>query len=259
MNRLKKFIKKIRLSLFKGAFVHNPVLTQAAGVFAIAGAATSLRNGFIIAVTAGLILFVCESAAGLLLKRLPRFLRVAFYAIMSGAVIYFAEPFIIPMTDEGSRALPTYICLLSVNALTVIRCERFACKNKLRYCIVDAISSAIGYGTVALIIGTVRELINYGTVLHTYNDIPSIPNGALPFIAFLLLGLLAAAQKAVILRFYPAEQTDTFSMKSSNDKIALRYPGLGKNKKPLLSDSSDNYDIIDLHSGQRDIQEGDGE
>ena len=257
MNRIRKVIKKIRLSLFKGAFIHNPLLTQAAGVFAVIGAATGIRDSFALAVTAGIILLVNEAAAGLLFKRFPRFIRIALYALTGSAVIYFAEPFIIPLTSEGSRALPLYFYLLSVNALTFIRCERFACKNKLRHCIVDAFSSSVGYGAAVLIVGTARELITYGSLFRQGEEVPSVPNGALPFVAFLLLGLLAAAHKAIVIRFYPDEQTDTFSMRSCNEKIALRDPGLGKRKKKdSVSDSSDDYDIISLRTGQRDIQEG---
>lgn len=259
MSRMKKILKKIRLSLFKGAFIHNPILTQSVGVFAVIGAARNIRDAFALAVTAGIILLVNEAAAGLLLKRLPRWLRVAFYALIGSGVIYFAEPFIIPLTAEGRRVLPLYFYLLSVNALTVIRCERFACKNKLRHCIVDAFSGAIGYGAVALIVGTVREFITYGTVFRSAGALPVIPNGALPFISFILLGFLAAAHKAIVIKLYPKEQTDTFSMKSSNDKIALRDPGIGKSKKVHDKDSSDDYDIISLRPGQRDIQEGEDE
>ena len=257
MDRIRATLKKIRLSLFKGAFIHNPILTQAAGVFAIVVAAKSLSDGFALALTAGIILLVNEAASGLLLKRLPRWLRVAFYTLISGAVIYLAEPFILPLTS-GSRVLPLGFCLLSVNALTVIRCERFACKNKLRHCIVDAFSGAVGYGAVAVVIGAVRELIVYGTLFRGADSAPVIPNGALPFIAFAILGFLAAAHKAVVIKFYPKEQTNTFSMKNSDEKIALRDPGLGKKKKPSASDDSDDYDIIDLRPVRRDIQEGEG-
>ena len=257
MDRIRATLKKIRLSLFKGAFIHNPILTQAAGVFAIVVAAKSLSDGFALALTAGIILLVNEAASGLLLKRLPRWLRVAFYTLISGAVIYLAEPFILPLTS-GSRVLPLGFCLLSVNALTVIRCERFACKNKLRHCIVDAFSGAVGYGAVAVVIGAVRELIVYGTLFRGADSAPVIPNGALPFIAFAILGFLAAAHKAVVIKFYPKEQTNTFSMKNSDEKIALRDPGLGKKKKPSASDDSDDYDIIDLRPVRRDIQDGEG-
>ena len=258
MDRIRATLKKIRLSLFKGAFIHNPILTQAAGVFAIVVAAKSLSDGFALALTAGIILLINEAASGLLLKRLPRWLRVAFYTLISGAVIYLAEPFILPLTS-GTRVLPLGFCLLSVNALTVIRCERFACKNKLRHCIVDAFSGAVGYGAVAVVIGAVRELIVYGTLFRVADSAPVIPNGALPFIAFAILGFLAAAHKAVVIKFYPKEQTNTFSMKNSDEKIALRDPGLGKKKKPSASDDSDDYDIIDLRPARRDIQEGEGE
>ncbi len=253
MNRLKKALKKIRTSLFKGAFIHNPILTQAAGVFAVAGGATSLRSGIVLTFTAGITLLLCEGAASLILKRIPRYLRIAFYALISAVVIFAAEPFMILLSDGAPRVLPVYFYLMGVNALTAVRCERFAVRRKLRYCVVDAFSSTVGFGAVALVIGALRELITYGTLFSYSYSAPVISAGALPFIALTLLGLFAALHRGTVMKFYPDEQIDTLSFKSSEDKIALKDPGLFSRKAKLSKEkSSENFDIISLRGTGRE-------
>lgn len=245
MSRFKKALLKIRTSLFKGAFIHNPVLTQATGIFAIIGGAVSLRYALALTVTLGAVLIVCECMAALLLKKLPRWLRVAFYALIGAGIVYVLDPFIGIIAHDGTRALPVWFCLMGVNALIAVRCERFAVKSKLRYCIVDAFSSTVGFGAVAVIVGFLNEFITDG--------ITSVHAGKLPFIAFIILGFVAAAHKATVMKFYPEEQSDTFSMRSSGDKISFKDPGLGKkNKKKATPGSSDNFDIINLRSAERE-------
>lgn len=241
MSRIKKALLKIRTSLFKGAFIHNPVLTQAIGIFAIIGGAVSLRYALALTVTLGAVLITCECMAALLLKKLPRWLRVAFYTLIGSVIIYAIDPFIGIIAHDGARALPLYFCLMGVNALIAVRCERFAVKNKLRYCLVDAFSCAAGFGAVAITIGLFRQIISDSTLA-----------GKQPFIAFILLGFLAAAHRAVVMNFYPKEKTDTFSMKSCDDKITFKDPGLGRKSKKSISSPGDDFDIIKLRGNEKE-------
>lgn len=244
MSRFKKALLKIRTSLFKGAFIHNPVLTQATGIFALICGAVSLRYALALSLTLGAVLIICESMTALLLKRLPRWLRVAFYALFGAVIVYIGEPFIAIVAGSLSRLFPVFFCLMGVNALVAVRCERFAVKSKLRYCIVDAVSSCLGFGAVAIITGLLREAVS---------SITNIPAVRLPFIAFAVAGFLAAAHKAVVIKFYPEEKADTFSMKNSADKISLRDPGLSKkNQKKVSHGNSENYDIIKLRTTEKE-------
>lgn len=252
LNRFKRAVRKIKTSLFKGAFVHNPILTQATGIFAVAGAAVSLRDSVALTFTAGITLLVCEGVTALLLKKLPRYIRVALYALISAIVVFSAEPVTLLLSKDSGRMLPFYFFLMGVNALIAVRCERFAVKNKLRYCIVDAFSATVGFGAVAIITGALRELITYGTLFHSSNSSPIISAGALPFIAFAILGLLAALHRWVVMKFYPDEQINTFSLKSSDEKINLRDPGLFSRKtKEFKKKDSENFDIIKLRGTER--------
>lgn len=237
---------KLKTALFKGSFIHNPVLTQAIGLCPIVAAATTVRNSLSLSFMLMLLLLVNEGLTSLFLKKLSRWIRVAVYTLVSSVVVALFDSFAINLSSDSGAGLGIYLYLLSVNALIVIRCEQFAARTTLRNSLTDAFACSLGYGAVALIVGAVREFITYGTVMPSGDVTPKISAAALPFVALVILGFLAAMQKAYILKFHPTEETDTFSLQSAEDKVLLKDPGLGQkkpqNKKRRFDE--DSFDAI---------------
>ncbi|MEE1321314.1 MAG: Rnf-Nqr domain containing protein [Acutalibacteraceae bacterium] len=233
---------KIKTALFKGSFVHNPVLTQVIGICPIVAVATTVRNAIAVSLAMFLALTVCEAITSLLLKKAKRYIRVALYAVISCITIAIFEPVLLL---KGS-APGIYIYLIAVNALITIRCEKFACRTNLRNSLVDSIACTVGFGTVALIVGALRELMTYGTVFPAENALPKITAASMPFTALVIIGILAAIHKAYIIKFHPQEETDTFILSSAEDKTVFKDPGLGKKghkAKRKVSDE-ENFDMI---------------
>lgn len=231
---------KMRTALFKGSFIHNPVLTQIIGICPIVAAATRLSDALALSVTLLLVLVICEGVTSLLLKEVPRWIRLCFYTLISATFIAVFEPLILKLTPDNGAGLGIYLYLLSANALTVIRCEKFACKTGVRNSIIDAVASGIGYGAVAVIVGTVRELLNYGTLFS--NEISAkLPVTSMSFAALVILGFLAALHRWIVVKYYPKEISDTFYMNEVWEKPVLKDPGLHKEKKkPFDEDSVDS-------------------
>ncbi len=233
---------KIKTALFKGSFIHNPVLTQVIGICPIVAVATTVKNAFTISLALFLSLTVCEAVTSLLLKKIKRYIRVALYSVVSAVVIALFEPLLI----FSDSAPGIFLYLIAVNALIVIRCEKFACRTNLRNSLVDSVACSVGFGAVALIVGALRELMTYGTVFPAENVLPKITASAMPFTALIITGILAALHKAYIIKFHPQEETDTFSLSSAEEKPVFKDPGLGKKaQKPKRKKSDDeNFDII---------------
>ncbi len=248
---------RLKTALFKGSFIHNPVLTQVIGICPIVAVATTVKNALTISLTVFLTLALCEAITSLLLKKTKRYIRVALYAVISAVVIAISEPLLIL---KGS-APGIFFYLISVNALTVIRCEKFACRTNIRNSLVDSVACSLGFGAVALIVGTVRELMTYGAIFRSEDALPKITASAMPFIGLMIIGILAALHKAYIIRFHPQEETDTFSLSSSEEKPVFKDPGLGKKAhKPAKRKSEDEsfdiirprYSIEDIPSAERE-------
>ncbi len=233
---------KLRTALFKGGFIYNPVLTQIIGICPIVAAATSLRNAFLISLILTAILALNESFTSLFLKSTPRFLRLCFYTVISALCVVFGDSLLSLIYPDSSHGIGIYLYLLSANALTVIRCEKFACKTTVRNSIIDAIASGIGYGIVAVTVGAIREFINYGTVLHSMQS-ERFPIVNSPFFALIILGFLSAIHRYIVIKYYPSELSDTFFMNEVWEKVSIKDPGLSRKEdksSPLSEDSLDS-------------------
>lgn len=232
----------IKTALFKGSFIHNPVLTQVIGLCPIVAVATTVKNALTISLALFISLTVCEATTSLLLKKAKRYIRVALYAVISCVIIAISEPILLL---KGS--VPgIYLYLVAINALIAIRCEKFACRTNLRNSLTDSFACSIGFGAVALIVGALRELMTYGTIFPAENVLPKITAASMPFTGLVIIGILAAVHKAYIIKFHPQEETDTFSLSSADEKPVFKDPGLGKKvQKPKRKMSDEeSFDMI---------------
>lgn len=237
---------KLKTALFKGSFIHNPVLTQIIGICPIVAAATRLTDALALSVMLMLILVICESVTALCLKELPRWIRLCFYTLISAMLIAVCEPFVLNLTPDKGSGLGIYLYLLCGNALTVIRCEKFACKMSVRNSVVDAVASSVGYGAVALIVGAIREFISYGT-LFSYNVPARFSVTSMSFVALVILGFIAAGHKWLVIKYYPNEISDTFFMNEVWEKPVLKDPGLSKSRKKKAFDENSVDSIRPRH------------
>lgn len=233
---------KLRTALFKGSFIHNPVLTQIIGICPIVAAATDVRKSLVIFLSMTVILLINESFTSLFLKDTPRYMRLCFYTLISALCVGFGEVIFSMVKTDFQTGIGIYLYLLSANALTVIRCEKFACKTTVRNSLFDALASGIGYGIVAVIVGAVREFINYGSLFSEGTERFSFVNS--PFFALIILGFLAAIHRHIVIKFYPNEISDTFFMNEVWEKPSLKDPGLSKKKENASSLSEDSVDSI---------------
>lgn len=217
-----------KTALFKGAFVHNSVLTQVIGICPILAAVQKISDAVCIGITLTILLVLNELLTCLVLKNIERWIRVAVYPLFSSFIIALSFDFLSSFTNDNAGSLGIYLYLLCVNALIVIRCEKFACKAKIKHCIFDAVSSGIGYTAVALIVGAVRQFFIQSSVSAVSST----------FVALLILGFVAFLQKAVIKKYFPFEITNTFSLSACEEKPVLKDPGLGKKRNGSSSDIS---------------------
>lgn len=241
---------KFKTALFKGAYVHNPVLTSLLGLCSIAGAATDFKNSLILSLAFLFVIVINEIFASLFLKRFSRWVRVCAYSVVSSLILLVPMLF---MSDETLSALGVYLPALCVSGVTVVRCEKFAVKVSAYNSFVDAVSCAVGYGAVCIVAGAVRGLLASQAVFGS----AASSAFAMPFAAFLVLGLLAAVHKHSVTKFFPNEFVDTLSFSSAFEKPLLKDPGLGaraeREKGKELENEIREYDKIKPRYSIEDI------
>ena len=85
MNQQKASLKQM---IHQGGFLRNPVLVQVIGICPVAAAATSVINALALSTVFSVSLILCEVVASLLLKKLPRWVRMGIYSIIGMAVVF---------------------------------------------------------------------------------------------------------------------------------------------------------------------------
>ncbi|MGN1194003.1 MAG: Rnf-Nqr domain containing protein [Acutalibacteraceae bacterium] len=226
---MKKNTQRLKFStaLFKGGYIHNPLLTQLSGLCPIIMAATNIKNSLYLSAVFALLLILNEMLASAFLKNVSRWVRVCVYLIISSLTLTLV---LSKLNPDTVSALGVYLPLLCVNAIIVIRCEKFAIRTGIINSVLDAAATSIGFAAVAVIVGIIRQIISSGNLFGLQTQIKN-PGIAMPFAGLLILGFLAAIHKWSIMKFYPNELVDTFSMSDAFEKPVFKDPGLNSKKE----------------------------
>ena len=219
-------------ALFSSTFIHNPVLIQAAGLWAIVAVATTLKTAVLLAAAFFPVLIITQVFACLALKRVPRWIRVAIYLLIGttiiAGIIYAIDTFV----PEISLGAGIYLALTAANSIIALHCEKLAVKTDLRHAFFDSVATALGYAAVIIPVGALREMIGSSTIWGANIKIPmTYPAILMPFGGFLVLAFFAAALKALINKRFPEHSAET-EMKIKKTSVIVSKKNLPENLAP---------------------------
>lgn len=190
--KIKEFWQQVRSAFGRNVLYYNPVLTWALGISTVVAAATTLRNGWIIAQVFAIVMIPVSLISCLLYRRMPRAIRAA--AVPVTAAVFYTAAIVLLRQQYGewTTLFRYFLPLMAVNSLILSRGVRYAPQQSFALALVDSVTCSVGFGLAACIVGGIRELISSGVlyVLHTHM-------AAVPFFGFIVLGFLAAAVRAI--------------------------------------------------------------
>ena len=177
----------------ENAITNNIVLIQALGLCPIIGAATTLQNGVVLTVCTAAVLLPLSLLMALLGNYLPKWARPAVYVILASLMLvgssYVLSRHISP---ELFAQLHHFIPLIAVNMLYA-RTVGFSSIAHPVSTVVDALGSTVGFGIVICGISALREVLAFGTLWDKPVETSILsPQATAPFVAFILLGMMAA-------------------------------------------------------------------
>lgn len=179
--------------LVENAVTNNIVLIQALGLCPIIGAATTLQSGVVMSVCTAAVLLPLSLLMAFLGSYLPKWLRPAVYVLLASLLLVGTSSLLTHyISGELFAKLHHFIPLIAVNMLYA-RTVGFSSIAHPVSTIVDALGSTLGFGIVICGVSALREVLAYGTLWDNPVEISwSLPHADTPFVAFILLGLLAA-------------------------------------------------------------------
>lgn len=184
--------------------VKNPALIEAVGLFPLIVVSTSVKSSILVCAATFLILVINAFISSLMLKSVPRYIRVAIYVIISAFVLLPLTYLFSDIVPNEAAKLGITIPLTCVSSLVSLHCERYYVKSPISEAIIHSVFSGFGYGAVVLLTGAAREILGNGTFYgFSFDHSYKLPIMLLPCGGLLTLGFLAAILRILRLKLYP--------------------------------------------------------
>ena len=181
--------------IFKnGVFYRNPVLIGALGLYPVAAAGYSLKNGVALSLMMLVMMFPVCFVTGLLGGRVPLWLRPGVVLLLSAVCYLPAWLLVQEALPDVVSGLGPYAPLMICNSVILSRANDYAPDHISLAVVADSLGCTLGFSAVICLFSMFREVLSAKT-LWGYG-VPfggAVGNAAsLPFFGFLLLGFFAA-------------------------------------------------------------------
>jgi electron transport complex protein RnfE len=204
------FKRQIEVLTWQGLWKNNPALVQLLGLCPLLAVTATVVNGLGLGLATTLVLIGSNVTVSLVRNFVPNEIRIPIFVMVIAAFVTIIELVMNAYTYQLYLTLGIFIPLIVTNCAIIGRAEAYASKNPVGYAAYDGLSMGIGFTIVLALLGAMRELLGYGTLLSgaelLFGDWASVLQITLftpehPFLlailppgAFLAMGLLIAAK-----------------------------------------------------------------
>jgi Na+-transporting NADH:ubiquinone oxidoreductase subunit D len=182
---------------------NNQVLAAVLGICSALGITSTLK----VSITMGLAVIFVTGLSSLLVSLLrrhtPDSVRMITQLAIISMLVIVVDQFLRAFFFDLAKELSVYVGLIITNCIVMGRAEAMAKNNPPLPAFIDGIGSGLGYTLVLCIVGFIRELFGFGTLLglpvipETWYATATNPNGyqnfnlmVLPPAAFFIIGFL---------------------------------------------------------------------
>ncbi|MFH1380986.1 MAG: electron transport complex subunit E, partial [Candidatus Omnitrophota bacterium] len=181
---------------YKGLWNENPVFVQVLAMCPTLAVTTKAVFGLSMGIATAFVLICSSLVVSIIRKLVPQQVRIAAFTVIIATFVTCADYFLKANFYTISKALGPYVPLIVVNCIILGRQEAFASKNTVSKSLLDALGMGIGFSCVLVILGSIRELLGFGTIFNFEIFGPGFEHWiimVLPAGAFITLGFLIAS------------------------------------------------------------------
>ena len=196
-----------------GLWHNNPALVQLLGLCPLLAVSNTLINGLGLGIATTMVLVGSNISVSFVRHWIPREIRIPVFVMMIASFVTNTQLLMNAFTYELYLVLGIFIPLIVTNCTIIGRAEAFASKNGIIPSFVDGLMQGIGFSTVLVLLGALREFMGQGTLfsgadqlfgewasvltVHVYQVDQSFLFALLPPGAFFALGLLIAGKNVI--------------------------------------------------------------
>lgn len=181
----------------RGIWRENPVLIQMLGLCPALAVTNTVANSLAMGIATFFVLCASSVLVASFKRFIPHEVRISTYILIIATFVTVADMTLEAVVPDVHKALGAFIALIVVNCMILGRQETFAAKRPVGRALLDAVGVGFGFMIALLMMGTLREVLGYGTFLGFSVFGPSyepwvvmvLPPGGFLTLGFLLLGL----------------------------------------------------------------------
>lgn len=188
--------KEMKKVLLGPILDNNPIALQILGVCSALAVTTKLETALVMSLALTAVTAFSNLFISMIRKQIPSSVRIIVQMTIIASLVIVVDQILKAYSYEISKQLSVFVGLIITNCIVMGRAEAFAMKSPPFISFLDGIGNGLGYSLVLIVIGTVKELFGFGTLLG-FEILPLVQNGGwyqgnglliLPFSSFFLIG-----------------------------------------------------------------------
>ena len=161
----KLFSKENQAALTGPLNLNNPVAVQVLGICSALAVTSQLEPAIVMGLSVTIITAFSNVIISLLRKTIPNRIRIIVQLVVVATLVTIVSQVLKAFAYDVSVQLSVYVGHIITNCILMGRLEAFAMQNGPWESFLDGIGNGLGYALVLVVVGFVRELFGFGTLL----------------------------------------------------------------------------------------------
>jgi electron transport complex protein RnfE len=149
----------------RGIWRENPVLVQLLGLCPALAVTNTVANSLAMGLATFFVLVGSSLLVSTFKNLIPHEVRISAYILIIATFVTVADLVLAAIVPGIHKALGAFIALIVVNCMILGRQEAFASRRPVGRALLDAVGTGTGFIIALLMMGTVREVLGYGSFL----------------------------------------------------------------------------------------------
>jgi Na+-transporting NADH:ubiquinone oxidoreductase subunit D len=188
--------KEMKKVLLGPILDNNPIALQILGVCSALAVTTKLETALVMSLALTAVTAFSNLFISMIRNQIPSSVRIIIQMTIIASLVIVVDQILKAYSYEISKQLSVFVGLIITNCIVMGRAEAYAMKSPPFLSFLDGIGNGLGYSFVLIVIGTIKEIAGFGTLLG-FEILPLIQNGGwyqgnglliLPFSSFFLIG-----------------------------------------------------------------------
>ncbi|PCH59899.1 MAG: electron transport complex subunit RsxE [Gammaproteobacteria bacterium] len=196
-----------------GLWTNNPALVQILGLCPLLAISSNVINALGLGLATTLTLVASNLTVSLIRNQIRPEIRIPVFVLVIAAVVTTIELSMNAFFHELYLVLGIFIPLIVTNCVIIARAEAFASKNSVGLSALDGLMMGLGFTSVLVVLGGLREVIGQGTLfanahlmfgevgrsmtMVVIEDYRGFLLAVLPPGAFMMLGFIIAIKNVI--------------------------------------------------------------